>query len=57
MVGVKKVGQRMVWVGAGGVGRARSPRALQPRLRSFVFTAERLGEQVRVGFGKYRFAL
>lgn len=35
------VGQRVVWDGAGAVGRAR--------LRSFVFTTEGLGEQVRVG--------
>lgn len=54
MVGVKKVGQRLVWVGAGKVGRARSPRALQTRLRSFVFTTERLEEQVMVGFGRYK---
>lgn len=43
VVGEKEVGQRMVWDGAGEVGRTRSH-------RDFVFITEGLGEQVRVEF-------
>lgn len=43
----------MVWDGAGEVGRARSCKVLQARLRSFVFTSERFGEPVRIECVRY----